>query len=174
MAIEHPGLAWFAVIWIGVLLVLHSLVVMVIFLKTGKYLNSSQTRLVTLSAKVSNAAIALRHMLSHLEGLPGLLSRAEGRAPALLEPINQAVRLLDNSAASGIARLKTRLSRFDEAADTVLSNMSTETFRVHRAIVHPAMRLSELLQSVTGLFDRFAQGREKPPAAYSSDEEIFI
>lgn len=174
MAIEHTGLAWFAVIWIGVLLVLHSVVVMLIFLKTGRYLSSSETRLITITAKVSNAATALRHMLAHLEGLPGLLSRAEGRAPDLLGPVNEAVRRFDTSTASGIAAMKSRLSRFDEAADRVLSNMSTETFRVHRAIVHPAIRLSELLQSVTGLFEKIAQGREKPPASYSSDEEIFI
>jgi hypothetical protein len=174
MAIQNHDLAWFAVLTLGIVLVLNSVVVMILFFQIARRLGAAQAHLVTLGTKTQNATAALRQALSHLDGLPEKLSRAGGRAPQLLEPLNGALRRFDTSAASAIVRLKARLRQFDETADRVLSNLSTETFRVHRAIIHPAMRLSGLLQSVTSVFERFKQERAQPPASYSPDEEIFI
>jgi hypothetical protein len=65
------------------------------------------------------------------------------------------------------------LVRFDSMADEALAGFSRQTFRVHRAVVHPGLRISELMQSAAGLMGKLRH-QDRSPASYPSDQEIFI
>lgn len=168
-----PGLAWFAVLLMGVLMLLQSLVVFILFWRVGKQLRSSQPAISSFMARIESGTAALRQLLSHIEGVPAKLAEVSGETPPLLASLADIVRSLDNNLGSFVKRSRSYLHQFDSAADTVLSNFSTQTFRVHRAVIHPAIRFSNLLQSVSAVASRILRDDE-PPASYSPDQEIFI
>ncbi len=168
-----PGLAWFAVLLMGLLMLLQSLVVFSLFTGAGKQLRASLPALSSLMARVESGAAALRQLLSHVEGVPAKLVEVEEQTPELLSSLTDVVRSLDKNLASFADRSRSYLYQFDNAADTVLSNFSTQTFRVHRAVIHPAIRFSTLLQSMNAVALRVFQDDE-PPASHSPDQEIFI
>jgi hypothetical protein len=169
----NEGLAWFAVLFMGVVILLHSIIVFVIFSQLGKRLKTFQPFLLAQVSRINSGTTVLRQLLAHLEGVPDRISSIEGRATTLLEPVNRAVAQVDRVAADALSAMRFRLSGIDRSADEVLSSFSNQTFRVHRAIVHPAIRLSSLLQSITTLTERIWGGRSSP-ASYPPDEEIFI
>lgn len=168
-----PNIAWFAVLLMGLLMVLQSIVIFVLFTKAGKELRASQPGISSLLARVQSGTTALRQLLSHIEGVPAKLAEVEGQTPPLLVSLKEMVKSLDQDVANFADRSRSYLYQFDRAADTVLSNFSTQTFRVHRAIIHPAIRFSTLLQSITGVASRVFQDDDSP-ASHSPDQEIFI
>ena len=168
-----PGLAWFAVLLMGLLMVLQSLVVFILFRSAGKQLRASQPALSSLLTRVESGTTALRQLLSHVEGVPAKLAEVGGETPPLLASLTDIVTGLDKSLASFVDRARSYLYEFDRAADTVLSNFSTQTFRVHRAVIHPAIRFSTLLQSITAVASRVFRDDDSP-ASHSPDQEIFI
>ncbi len=168
-----PGLAWFAVSLMGLLMVLQSLVVFILLTSAGKQLRACQPALSSFIARIESGTTALRQLLSHVEGVPRKLAEVEGETPPLLASLTDIVRSLDKSLASFMDRSRSYLYEFDRAADTVLSNFSTQTFRVHRAVIHPAIRFSTLLQSITAVASRVFRDDDSP-ASHSPDQEIFI
>lgn len=174
---QNPGLdaniAWFAVLLMGLLMLLQSIVVFILFTKTGKQLRASQPRLSAFLAHIQSGTAALRQLLSHVEGVPAKLVEVEGQTPALLFTLTDLVKGLDRRVAAFADRSRFYLHQFDKAADSVLSNFSTQTFRVHRAVIHPAVRFSTLLRSFSSIASRLFEENESP-ATYSSDQESFI
>jgi hypothetical protein len=168
-----PNIAWFAVLLMGLLMVLQSIVIFVLFTSAGKHLRASQPGISSLLTRVQSGTAALRQLLSHVEGVPAKLAQVEGETPPLLSSLRDVVKSVDQDVADFFDRSRSYLYQFDRAADTVLSNFSTQTFRVHRAVIHPAIRFSTLLQSITGVASRVFR-EEEPPATHSSDQEIFI
>jgi hypothetical protein len=169
----NQELAWFAVLFMGAVILLHSVIVFVIFSQLGKRLKAFQPFLLVQVTRINSGTTVLRQLLAHLDGVQNKISSIENRTPALLGPVNRAITQADQSAAGAVTGMRTYLLKIDQSADNLLRRFSNETFRVHRAIVHPAVRLSSLLQSVVGVIERFRGGR-KSPASYSSDQEIFI
>ncbi|RPI28834.1 MAG: hypothetical protein EHM61_03775 [Acidobacteria bacterium] len=172
MALD-PTLAWFAVMVMAFVMLLQSLVVFGILTKTAKQLRSSERGISSLLAGVEKGTASLRQLLSHAEGVPARLKEFESRAPLFLARMTQSVRTLDERAANFVERSRSYLYQFDSGADTILSNFSTQIFRVHRAVIHPAIRFSTLLQSVQAVAARVFPD-EDSPAAHSPDQEIFI
>lgn len=169
----NPGLAWFAVLLMALLMLLQSVVVFILFTKAGKQLRASQPALSSLLSRVESGTAALRQLLAHVEGVPTKLAEVESETPQLLASLKEVVRSLDRDVENVADRSRSYLYRFDSAADTVLSNFSTQTFRVHRAVIHPAIRFSTLLQSINAFASRVFRSDE-PPASHSPDQEIFI
>ncbi|HXK62687.1 MAG TPA: hypothetical protein PLP42_22605 [Acidobacteriota bacterium] len=166
-------LAWYAVSLMALLMLLQALIVFILFTRAAKYLRTSQKRLYSLIAGIGAGTTALRQLLAHTERVPEKLAELEKRIP---EVRAQATQLVNNFALRSEAlvdRSRSYLYRIDEGADNVLSNYSTQIFRVHRAIVHPAIRLSTLLQSIQTIVSRVFPGGESP-ASHSPDQEIFI
>ncbi len=168
-----PGLAWFAVSLMGLLMVLQSVVICLLFIGAGKQLRAGQSALSSFLARVESGTTALRQLLSHVEGVPAKLAEVGGETPPLLASLTDIVTGLDKSLARFVNRARSYLYEFDRAADTVLSNFSTQTFRVHRAVIHPAIRFSTLLQSMTAVASRVFRDDDSP-ASHSPDQEIFI
>jgi len=168
-----PGIAWFAVLLMGGLMLLQSIVVFILFTGAGKKLRASQRSLSSILTRIEAGTASLRQLLSHVEGVPAKLIEVEGQTPQLLVSLTDIVRSLDKRVASFADRSRSYLYQFDSAADTVLSNFSTQTFRVHRAVIHPAIRFSTLLQSITGVASRVFRDDESP-ASHPPDQEIFI
>ncbi len=167
-----PNIAWFAVLLMGLLMVLQSVVVFVLFTRAGKQLRSSQPALSSFLARVQSGTTALRQLLSHVEGVPAKLVEVEGQTPPLLVSLTEVVRSIDQDLERFADRSRSFLYQFDRAADSVLSNFSTQTFRVHRAVIHPAIRISTLLRSFSAVGSRFFH--DESPASHSPDQEIFI
>ncbi|RPJ85800.1 MAG: hypothetical protein EHM18_09465 [Acidobacteria bacterium] len=168
-----PGLAWFAVLVMGLLMLLQTVVIFTLFTTAGKQLRVIQPALSSFLSRVQAGTSSLRQLLSHAEGVPSKLAEVEGQTPELVASLTDVVKSLDQSVASFADRARSYLYQFDSAADTVLSNFSTQTFRVHRAVIHPAIRFSTLLKSINAVATRVFQDDE-PPASHAPDQEIFI
>ena len=168
-----PGIAWFAVLLMALLMVLQSLIVFFLFWGVGKRLRISQPAISSFMARVESGTASLRQLLSHVEGVPAKLAEVSQETPPLLASLTDIVRSLDKSLGNFADRSRSYLHQFDNAADTALSNFSTQTFRVHRAVIHPAIRFSTLLQSVSAIASRVFRDDEAP-ASHSPDQEIFI
>lgn len=172
--IHSHAVAWVAVLAIGLIILLNSLVLFVLFSKLATKLRAGQPALANAVAKINSGTTALRQLLGHLESLPEKLAGVGDRSPGFVNPVREAIQKTDETTAATIKVVRLYLQKFDQTTDTVLSNFSTQTFRVHRAIIHPAIRLSGILQSASAVLGRFGGNRGKSPASYSPDEEIFI
>jgi hypothetical protein len=168
-----PGLAWFAVLLLALLMLLNSMVVFILFWSAGKHLQASQPTISSLMARVVSGTTALRQLLSHVEAVPAKLAALGGETPPLLVSLADIVRTVDKSVERFVDRSRSYLHDFDRTVDTALSNFSTQTFRVHRAVIHPAIRFSTLLRSINVVASRLFRD-EEPPASHSPDQEIFI
>jgi hypothetical protein len=58
--------------------------------------------------------------------------------------------------------------------DTVLSKFSQQTFRLHRLLIHPALRASEIVHAGIKVLKQTLSREAKSPASYGPDKETFI
>ncbi len=172
-SVLDPGLAWFAVLLMGFLMLLQSAVIFVLFTGVVRQVRARQPALSSIVARIESGTTALRQLLAHVEGVPAKLVKVREQAPQLMASLTDIVQSLDNTVSGFADRSRSCLYRFDGAADRVLSNFSTQTFRVHRAVIHPAIRFSTLFESVNAVASRVFRDQE-PPASHSPDQEIFI
>ncbi|RPI25217.1 MAG: hypothetical protein EHM61_14950 [Acidobacteria bacterium] len=161
-----------AVVTMGILVIAQGLVVFVIFTRFSKQLQELRPRLAALLLQANAASTSLKQLVSHTDGLYEKLATLQNRAPELARQVAEWIEQNDRTIGEALQRARLGLRRFDVLADEALTGFSRQTFRVHRAVVHPALRISELLQSAAGLMGKLRH--HKSPASYSSDQEIFI
>ena len=83
------------------------------------------------------------------------------------ETANQALgRSLD------LLRFKTGEARGE--MDVALGKFSQQTFRLHRLLLHPAMRASEIVHAGIKILKQTLSREAKSPASYGPDRETFI
>ena len=157
----------------SVLVIAQGLVVFLVFSRFQKHLQGLKPRLAALMIQANAASTSLKQLVSHTDGVYEKLITVQHRGPELARQAAEWIRENDRTVGEALQRARVGLRRFDSLADEALAGFSRQTFRVHRAIVHPALRVSELLQSAGGLMGKLRH-QDKSPASYSSDQEIFI
>lgn len=157
----------------GILVMIQGVVVFIALRRFSRDLNGLRSLLGKVLIQANAATTSLRQLVSHTEGVYEKVSILRDRGPALVGKVTEWISQNDRAVGLALERARVGLVRFDSLADEALAGFSRQTFRVHRAVVHPGLRFSELLQSAAGLMGRFRQ-HDRSPASYSSDQEIFI
>ncbi len=162
-----------AVLVMGILVIAQGALVFVIFTRFSRELLGLKPRLTALLIQANAATTSLRQLVSHTDAIYDKVASLQDRGPALVRQVTEWIRKNDLAIGQILERARTGLVRFDSLADEALAGFSGQTFRVHRAIVHPGLRISELMQSAAGLMGKLRR-QDRSPASYSSDQEIFI
>jgi hypothetical protein len=81
---------------------------------------------------------------------------------------------VDQSVARALTVSRVRVRQADERIDVVLSGFSQQTFRLHRAVLHPTLRFSAFMHGLFSGLRRFIAGGPESPASYLPDTEDFV
>jgi uncharacterized protein YoxC len=174
MEIQELDRALILVIVMAFLILVQTVILVVGFSKLNQALKSLDQ---ASGSIVEQARVATRQVNAILPKISGMAERLPALRTGMLNFIEASVetgRRADQAVAQALALSRVRVQQATETMDTVLSRFSQQTFRVHRAVLHPTLRLSAFLHGVFSGLGRLISGGPESPASHLPDSEDFV
>lgn len=161
------------------------LILVVLFLQTLVLLYCGwqlRRRFAELNRNLDSMAAKLSQGLEKLRGIAGGLAQRTKRLPEWEVSLRKGSAKLMEAVRSGNQALVRLLERMQEQTASVakkldqgMQSFSHYSYQVHRAIIHPAGKISEALQAAAGMAQNlFSRSSSSHPAEFVAEEEEFI
>ena len=174
MTIQNLQLVNILVLIMAGLIIVETIILVVTTLSLSKQLQDLDQNLRVLSQRSAQGLAFARRVITAIEeGIPELAQvedTVEKHLSTLVETTNTADQALGRSL--DLLRFETGEARGE--IDTTLSKFSQQTFRLHRLLLHPAMRASEIVHAGVKILKQTLSREAKSPASYEPDKETFI
>ena len=175
MSGQNPELVALCVIIMAGLVLFQAIVYFIFSLTFSRNLKKLREYVPLVARRVEDALKLTSGILTQIQSLARGVAVAQESLSLELTRIGSAIQQVDRTTQHTIAVLRDNLSPISGQVDKVLSQLSRQTFRVHRAILEPALEVSAVMRAVlatlTGLLSASSRGRSMESAP---DDEIFI
>ncbi len=172
---ENPQLVAFCVITMAAIVIFQAIVYLIFSLTFSRNLKKLREQVPLVARRVEDALQLTSGILTQIQSVARGVTAAQERLSLELTRIGSAIQQADRTTQQALAVLRDNLSPVSGQVDRVLSQLSRQTFRVHRAILEPALEVSAVMRAVLAALSRLLstpnRGRSMDA---SSDEEIFI
>lgn len=129
----------------------------------------------SMASKVSRSVEKLSGLVARIAEGTNSLAGWDDRLRSASTKVMQAVRAGDEAVGRMLDGLRGHTRRIDSQLDAGIQSFSHYSYKVHRAIVHPAHKVSEALNSMTASVRRFfSRGNSSLPPEFVAEEEEFI
>ena len=175
MSGQNPELVALCVITMAALVIFQAIVYLIFSLTFSRNLKKLREQVPLVARRVEDALKLTSGILTQIQSVARGVTVAQERLSLELTRIGSAIQQADRTAQQALAVLRDSLSPVSGQVDRVLSQLSRQTFRVHRAILEPALEVSAVMRAVLATLTRLLsapnRGRSMDAAP---DEEIFI
>ena len=172
---QNPELVALCVIIMAGLVLFQAIVYLIFSLIFSRNLKKLRTHVPLFARRVEDTLKLTSGILTQIQSLARGIAVAQEKLSLELTRIGSAIQQVDRTTQHTMAVLRDNLSPVSGQVDKVLSQLSRQTFRVHRAILEPALEISAVMRAIlatlTGLLSASNRSRSRDSA---SDEEIFI
>ncbi|MGH9342063.1 MAG: hypothetical protein ACRD1R_21370 [Acidobacteriota bacterium] len=163
------------VVIMAILLIIEAIIYMVALTQLNRQLKRLE-KLIPLLANFSTQALDFANqMVEKLRPLKEQIPALQARVHELSARTDQMALEGDRRLAQALTSLRRGTQEIDAIVDKVLSKFTQQTFRVHLAILSPAIHVSAMIQAmIAGLGKLLDREKRKSPADNLPDQEIFI
>jgi hypothetical protein len=118
-------------------------------------------------------AFAQRVIAAIAEGTPEF-SQVEATVEEQLSTLMETTETANQAMGRSLDLLRFETGEARGEMDTALGRFSQQTFRLHRMVLHPAMRASEIVHAGVKILKQTLSKEAKSPASFGPDKETFI
>lgn len=174
MDIQDLQLVNILVLVMAGLIIGQTLLLVIISFRMAKQARHLDESLRLLSQRSAQGVAFAQRVIAAVEKMTPELSEVESTVEKELTTFLKASEKADQAAGRTIDLLRFELGKADSGLDDLLSKFSQQTYAVHRATVHPSMRVSELIRASLKILKQTLSRGKKSPASYWPEKETFI
>ncbi len=174
MSIQDPQLVNILVVVMAALIIGQTLLLVMISLRMAKQVRHLDESLRLLSRRSAQGVAFAQRVIAAVKKMTPELSEVENTVEKELTTFLKASQKADQAAGRTIDLLRFELGKADSGLDDLLNKFSQQTYAVHRATVHPSMRVSELIRASLKILKQTLSREKKSPASYGPEKETFI
>ena len=174
MTIQNLQLVNILVLVMAALIVVQAILLVLITFRLGKRLQDLEKNLQLVSQRSTQGVAFVHRVMAAIEKMTPRLSDVEETFEKELTTLVKATEKANQEAGRKIDLLRFELGKANSGLDTALSKFSQQTFKLHRAVLHPSMRVSEIIQAGIKILKQTLSREEKSPASYGPEKETFI
>ena len=175
MSGQNPELVALCVIAMAGLVIFQAIVYLIFSLTFSRNLKKLREQVPLVARRIEDAMKLASGILTQIQSMSRGVTVVHDRLSLELSRVGSAIQEADRTTQQTLAILRKNLSPVSGQVDKVLSQLSRQTFRVHRAILEPALEVSAVMRAVLAMLTRLPStpGRGRSVDA-TADEEIFI
>jgi len=174
MTIQNLQLVNVLVLIMAGLIVVETIILVVTTLSLSKQIQDLDQNLHVLSQRSAQGLAYARRVITALEEGTPELAQVETTVEKQLSTIVETAKTADQALGRSLDLLRFETGEARGQVDTALSRFSQQTFRLHRMLIHPAMRASEIVHAGVKVLKKTLSREAKSPASYGPDKETFI
>jgi len=174
MTIQNLQLVNILVLVMAALIIVQTLLLVLINFHLTKQVRLLDKRLRLLPQRSAQGVAIAQRVIAAVERMTPKLSEVEKTVEKELTTFLKASEKADQAAGRTIDLLRFELGKANSGLESLLSKFSQQTFAVHRATVHPSMRVSELIRAGITILKQTLSREKKSPASYGPEKETFI
>lgn len=172
MTFENPDFALTLIVTLALLVLLQAVFFAVFWLLLDKFLQKVDKKLTLPLQKAGEAAEEAQSLAGKLAPLVQKVTNFESEVTSVLNLARKFASQGDQALVQGLTTARSQVERASTQIDKVLGKFTEQTFKVHRAILHPAIELSAIIRGAGTVLARlFSRDKTKPAL---QDKEIFI
>ncbi len=174
MTIQNLQLVNILVLLMAGLIIVETIILVATTLSLSKQLQHLDQNLRVLTQRSAQGlAFAQRVIAAIEEGIPEL-SKVGDTVETQLSTLVETTETADQALGRSLDLLRFETGEARGELDNALSKFSHQTFKLHRLLVHPAMRASEIVHAGVKILKQSLSREAKSPASYGPDKETFI
>ncbi len=175
MSGQNPELVAICVIAMAGLVIFQAIVYLIFSLMFSSNLKKLRQQVPLVVRRVEHTLRLTSGILTQIQSASRGLAVAQERLSLELGRIGSAIQQADGTTQQALAVLRDNLAPVSRQVDRVLSQLSRQTFRVHRAILEPALEVSAVMRAVLATLTRLLSTSDRVRSRDATpDEEIFI
>lgn len=172
---EKPELIALCVITMAALVIFQAVFSLIFSLVFSRKLKKLRQRLPLIARRTEEALKLGSGLLLHLQSVAKGVMVVQERLSVELGQIDSGIKSVDQATQRTLTVLRDSLRPISGHLDRALSQLSRQTFRVHRAILKPALEASAVMRGVLSVLTQFGSSPDRDcSVSATSDEEIFI
>ncbi len=174
MTIQNLPLVNILILIMAGLIIVETIILVVTTLSLSKQIQDLDQNLRVLSQRSAQGLAFARRVITAIEeGIPEL-ARVEDTVEKQLSSLVKTTKTADQALGRSLDLLRFKTGEARGEVDTTLSKFSQQTFRLHRLLLHPAMRISEIVHAGVKILKQTLSREAKSPASHGPDKETFI
>jgi hypothetical protein len=156
------------------LIIVETIILLVTAFTLSRQLQNLDQNLKVLSQRSAQGmAFAQRVIAAIAEGTPEF-SQVEATVEEQLSTLMETTETANQAMGRSLDLLRFETGEARGEMDTALGRFSQQTFRLHRMVLHPAMRASEIVHAGVKILKQTLSKEAKSPASFGPDKETFI
>lgn len=174
MAIDNLQLVTILVYIMAGLIIVETIILVATTLTLSKQLQNLDQNLRVLSNRSTQGLAFARRVISAIEESTPELSQVGDTVEKQLATLVKTTEAANRSLGRSLDYLRYEAGEARNEMDDALSKFSNQTFRLHRLLLHPAMRASKIVHAGVKILKQSLSREAKSPASYGPDRETFI
>jgi hypothetical protein len=156
------------------LIIVETIILVVTTLSLSKQLQILDQNLRVLSQRSAQGLDFARRVITAIEKGTPELAQVEDTVEKQLSTLVETTQTANQALGHNLDLLRFKAGETRGEMDTTLGKFSQQTFRLHRLLLHPAMRASEIVHAGVKILKQTLSREAKSPASYGPDKETFI
>ena len=174
MAIENLQLVNLLIFIMAGLIMVETIILVVTTFSLGRQLQNLDQNLKVLSRRSSQGMAFAQRVISAIEEGTPEFSKVEDTVEEQLSTLMKTTETANQAMGRSLDLLRFETGEARGEVDAVLGRFTQQTFRLHRLVLHPAMRASEIVHAGVKILKQTLSKQAKSPAVYGPDKETFI
>ena len=174
MTIQNLQLVNILVLIMVGLIIVETIILVVTTLSLSKQLQILDQNLRVLSQRSAQGLDFARRVITAIEKGTPELAQVEDTVEKQLSTLVETTQTANQALGHNLDLLRFKTAETRGEMDTTLGKFSQQTFRLHRLLLHPAMRASEIVHAGVKILKQTLSREAKSPASYGPDKETFI
>jgi len=174
MPIENLQLVNILVFIMAGLIIVETIMLVVTTLTLSKQLQDLDQNLHVLSQRSAQGMAFARQVITAIEESVPELAHVEDTVEKQLSALTANTETANQALGRNLDLLRFQAGEARAEMDATLGKFSQQTFRLHRLLLHPAMRASEIVHAGVKILKQTLSREAKSPASYGPDKETFI
>ncbi len=171
---QNPELVVVCVIAMACLVIFQAIVYLIFSLTFSRNLKKLREQVPLVARRVEDTLKLTSGILTQIQSVSRGVTVAQERLSLGLGRISSAIQQADRTTQQALAVLRDNLAPVSSQVDRVLSQLSRQTFRVHRAILEPTLEVSAVMRALLATLTRLLSTPRGRSQDATADEEIFI
>ncbi len=174
MPIQNLQLVHVLVFIMAGLIIVETIILVITTLSLSKQIQDLDQNLRVLSQRSTQGLAFARRVITAIEEGTPALAQVEDTVEKQLSTLVEATKTADQALGRSLDLLRFETGEARDEVDNALGKFSQQTFRLHRLLLHPAMRASEIVHAGVKILKQTLSKEAKSPASYGPDKENFI
>jgi hypothetical protein len=174
MAIENLQLVHLLIFIMAGLIMVETIILVATTFSLGRQLQNLDQNLQVLSRRSAQGMAFAQRVISAIEEGTPEFSKVEDTVEEQLSSLMETTESANQAFGRSLDLLRLETGEARGEMDAALNSFSQQTFRLHRLVLHPAMRASEIVHAGVKILKQTLSRQARSPTAYGPDKETFI